>query len=279
MIEPTTAHDYDERASLAVTTVLLELGQVLGAFRDRFVVIGGSVPFLLFPDAQPPHIGTLDVDLGLDAAALEDDYTHLFAALAGAGYEAGEKRFQFRRTGQVDEGKSIPVIVDLLRPRDVAVRRNRPALTPNVAVQRADGVGMAMTHFVNHEIAGKMPDGRPNRLRLRVAAIPAFLVMKGFALVGRNKQKDAYDIYFAIRNYEGGPQALAQECRALMLDAAAAEAYAHIASKFDGEDSFGPATVRRFLSEHAALGDMTEDQVQVDAFWQVHAWARAMGLR
>lgn len=279
MPEPTTAHDDDDRGSLAVTTVLLELGQVLGVFRDRFVVIGGSVPFVLFPNAQPPHIGTLDVDLGLDAAALEDDYTDLFEALASAGYENSEKRFQFRRVVQVDDGDPIPVVVDLLRPRDVEVRRNRPPLTLNVAVQRADGVGVAMKHFVDHEIAGTMPDGRPNRLTLRVAAIPAFLVMKGFALAGRDKQKDAYDSYFAIRNSEGGPIALADECRPLLEDSTAAQAYANIVRKFDGEESFGAVTVRRFLSDHAGLGDMTADQVQIDAYRQVDAWARAMGLR
>ncbi len=62
--------------------VMLEIGQVLGAFRDRFVIVGGSVPWLLYPEAEPPHLGTLDVDLGLDAHALGNgqDYAELVEA-------------------------------------------------------------------------------------------------------------------------------------------------------------------------------------------------------
>jgi hypothetical protein len=62
MIDPKSANEYDDRGARAVYSVLLEIGQVLGAYRDRFVVIGGSVPWLLFPDAEPAHVGTLDID-------------------------------------------------------------------------------------------------------------------------------------------------------------------------------------------------------------------------
>ena len=52
-----------------------------------------------------------------------------------------------------------------------------------------------------------MPDGRPNRVELLVATISALLVMKGYALDGRDKAKDAYDIYFCIRSFPGGREA------------------------------------------------------------------------
>ena len=56
MTEPNSANDYGDRGAPAVYSVLLEIGQVLGAYRDQFVVIGGSVPWLLFPDAVPAHV-------------------------------------------------------------------------------------------------------------------------------------------------------------------------------------------------------------------------------
>lgn len=40
--------------------------------------------------------------------------------------------------------------------------------------------------------------------------------MKGYALNGRYKQKDAYDIYYCIRNYPDGIDALAEACRPLL---------------------------------------------------------------
>lgn len=159
MMEPQSANDYDDRGARAVYSVLLEIGQVLGAYRDRFVVIGGSVPWLLFPQAQPPHIGTLDVDLSLDAEALGD----------------GEYKV-------------------------------------------------------------------------------------------------------SIRQFDGGPQALAQACRPLLGDPVALQGYQCIAEKFAREGGFGPVTVREFMTESAALGDMTTDQVELDAFRQVRAWLDYLGL-
>jgi len=124
-----------------------------------------------------------------------------------------------------------------------------------------------------------MPDGRFNEVELLVATIPALLVMKGYALVGRDKKKDAYDIYFSVRNFTDGPPALAVECAKLLGDGEARKGYEHIAGKFRHVEDFGPKTVRLFLEESAALGEMTPEQVQTDAFMQVSAWLRGMGLQ
>jgi tRNA nucleotidyltransferase/poly(A) polymerase len=50
--------------------VLIDLGQVLAAFEDCLVVVGGWVPDLLLAVADEPHVGSIDVDLALDAAKL-----------------------------------------------------------------------------------------------------------------------------------------------------------------------------------------------------------------
>src|SRR5262245_10473350 len=101
-MEPASAKDYDDVGSQAVLSVLLEIGQVLGVYRDRFVVIGGSVPWLHFPHAEPAHVGTLDIDLSLDAPALgEGHYRTLVELLEAAGYQRAAKDmkwFQLRRT-------------------------------------------------------------------------------------------------------------------------------------------------------------------------------------
>lgn len=279
-MEAQFAIEYGERDAQAVYSVLVEIGQVLGAYRDRFVIIGGSVPWLLFPDAQPQHVGTLDVDISLDPGALgEGEYAGLVELLERAGYErsqAAMKVFQLRRHVRVDDGAPLTVIVDLLMPREAKFKRNKPPLLANFAVQKADGAGVAMREYVRHRIEGRMPDGRPNAVELRVANIPAFLVMKGYALRNRDKRKDAYDIYFAIRHYTGGPESLADSCRPLLDDPIAREGYTCIAEKF--ASGFGQRTVRDFLADSGALGDMTADQVEVDANGQVGAWLRCLGL-
>lgn len=273
--------DYTDRAALAVHAVLIELGQVLGAYRGKFVVIGGAVPWLLLKNASPRHIGTLDVDLDLDPAALADgEYVNFVNALESAGYERGVeglRKFQLRRVVHLSPGDAIAVIVDLLMPREANVERHHPPLKDGLAVQKADGAAIALSFNVPIRLTGKMPDGRNNSVEVLVATIPALLVMKGYALVGRAKSKDAYDIYFSIRSYPGGPERLALDCADLMEDAIARTGLTHISSKFGSNDDFGPQTVRRFLEE-SNFDEMSPQQVQEDAFRQVRSFLDKLGI-
>lgn len=279
---PDIARDYDERGSAAAYSVLIELGQVLGAYRQKFVIVGGAVPWLLMPNVQPSHIGTLDVDLNLSPEALsEGEYATLIESLENAGYERDVdnlKPFQLRRWVHLDEGAPIAIIIDLLMPDDAKTKKSRPPLVDGLRVIEASGGRVALDHHVERHIEGRMPDGRTNAVDLLVASIPAFLVMKGYALIGRDKKKDAYDIYFSVRNFEGGPLALAEECKPLLADESVVVGYRNIGSKFRDEDDFGPQTVKAFLAESDALGEMSAEQIQVDAFMQLRTWLEAMGL-
>lgn len=283
MKDPDVARDYQERDVKAAYSVLIELGQVLGAWRDKFVIIGGAVPWLLLSKARPEHIGTLDIDLALDPVALSGgDYATLVEALEKKGYErgtAGLKPFQLRRLVKVDDGDPVGVMVDLLMPRGAKGDQNSEKLIDGLRVQGADGGDVALAHHVTCEFEGTMPDGRNNKVELLVATIPALLVMKGYALVGRDKKKDAYDIYFSVRNYSGGPAVLAAACKELMKDKVAQTGYDHIAAKFRHAEDFGPKTVRLFLEESAAWGAMTPEQIQMDAFMQVSEFFRQLGLQ
>lgn len=60
-VDPQYASDYDDRTTVAVKSVLIEIGQILGSYRGRFAVIGGAVPWLLLNESDMQHIGTLDV--------------------------------------------------------------------------------------------------------------------------------------------------------------------------------------------------------------------------
>lgn len=230
-----------------------------------------------------PHVGTLDVDVGLDAEALGDgEYATLIGALQSHGYaqREGLRRFQLvRQVPARDGGDEIDVVVDFLMPRDAEIVKNHPPLISDFAVQRADGADLAMRFYRLVAVAGPMPDGGTNRVEIAVCSIPALLAMKGHALVGRYKQKDAYDIYYCIRNYPGGINALAEECQPLLAHASGVLGFQHIADKFDVFEGHGPTCVRRFVQDTDALGERTPEQWQQDAFGQVDALLRAMGLR
>ncbi len=281
--DPQSAADYEDRTTKAVKGVLVEIGQILGSFKGKFAVIGGAVPWLLLDNEDMPHVGTLDVDLGLDAEALGDgEYVSLVEALMGQGYKQREelRRFQLVREVPVDDGGApIDIVVDFLMPRDAEIVKNRPPILSDFAVQRADGADLALRFYQLVAITGDMPGGGTNRVEVAVCSIPALLAMKGYALNGRHKQKDAYDIYYSIRNYPDGIEALAEACKPLLEEKSGSQGYQYIAEKFDVLEGYGATSVRKFVAETDILDDRTPEQWQQDAFGQIDAWLRALGLR
>jgi hypothetical protein len=281
--DPQSANEYDDRTTAAVKAVLLEIGQILGSFKGKFAVVGGAVPWLLLDNFEMPHVGTIDVDLGLDAEALGDgEYVRLVDALMTHGYGQNKKlkKFQLvRRIEATDEGDPIDIVVDFLMPRDAVIDRNKPPIIEDFAVQRADGTDLAMRFNQMVAVRGAMPNGGTNQVEIAVCSIPALLAMKGYAVHNRLKQKDAYDIYYCIRNYPEGIDALAKDCLPLLNLPSGATGYGFINEKFDLIDGFGPTCVKNFVQESKILGDRTPDQWQRDAFGQVDAWLRAIGVR
>ncbi len=281
--EPQSAGDYDDRTTAAVKSVLIEIGQILGNFEGRFAVIGGAVPWLLLGGAQMQHVGTADVDLDLNPAALGDgEYARLVETLQDHGYLKRDnlRRFQLVRTVPArDDGTDIDVVVDFLMPRDAEITRNIPPLISHFAVQRADGADLALRFYQLVAIDGHMPDGNRNRVSIAVASIPALLAMKGYAISNRLKRKDAYDIYYSVRNFPDGIDALVEATQPLMEVESALQGYRLISDKFRSVEDFGPTSVKRFVEGSNLLGDRTVDQWQQDAFGQVDAWLRGLGLR
>ena len=281
-VEASSANDYDDRTTAAVKSVLVELGQLLGSFEGKFAVIGGAVPWLLLSQAEMPHVGTADVDLALHAEALGDgEYAKLIDLLQGQGYrQAPElRRFQLVRTVPAnDGGPTIDIVVDFLMPRDAVIAKNTPPLVSNFAVQRADGAELALNFYQMVAIDGGMPDGGRNRVSIAVASIPALLAMKGYAIAKRRKAKDAYDIYYCVRNYPGGVDGLTSATMPFLEIDVARTAYRNIADKFRTVDDYGPTCVRGFVTGSPLIGQQTPDQWQQDAFGQIHGWLAALGL-
>ena len=281
--DPQSATAYDDRTTSAVKSVLVEIGQILGSYKGKFAVIGGAVPWLLLDNEEMPHVGTIDVDLSLDAEALGDgEYARLVESLMRHGYQQREELRRFQLVRQVtpsDEGPSINVVVDFLMPRDAEIIKNKPPLVDHFAVQRADGADLALRFHELTKVSGPMPGGGINTVEIAVCSIPALLAMKGHALRGRLKQKDAYDIYYCIRNYEDGVDALAEACKPVLEHKSGASGYRIILEKFSELEGFGPISIRNFVAETAILGDRTADQWQQDAFGLVGAWLDALGLR
>lgn len=277
---------YNEALNKAVKTVLIEMCQILGAYRDKFVIVGGSVPWLLYDQSVDSHVGTMDIDIGLDAEALLDnnEYADLVQLLLDHGYyqrqDGDFKRFQLIRNVSIsNEQPPIDVVVDFLMPRNLNLPKNKPPIIDDFAVQGADGVDIALRLSQEITIKGQMPKGGTNSVTVRVASVPALLAMKGYAIEGRYKTKDAYDIYYCIRNYPGGVKALADSVRPHMNLENFKTGIEKIANKFQSTEDYGPSRVIEFMSDYIEYNESDRDQLQRDAYGQVDAFLSHLGIR
>ncbi len=81
--------EYPTDETQAALSVLAELLTYLGPYREDIVVIGGWVPFLLTQGVakDEPHVGSLDVDLALNAAGISDEaYARIEKILEKRGF-------------------------------------------------------------------------------------------------------------------------------------------------------------------------------------------------
>jgi hypothetical protein len=186
--------DYNAEMVAAARSVLIELSNLLGAFRDQIVVVGGWVPELLMPGG---HVGSTDVDLALDHRHLDEgSYRTIRELLLGRDYRQGKQPFIYHRPMRIG-GKDDQVQVDLLAGEyDGTGRRHRHQDAGGVQARKARGCDLAFVGPVELTLTGTLPNGAKDTARVRVASIVPFIVMKAFAMSDRLKEKDAWDIFY-----------------------------------------------------------------------------------
>lgn len=247
--EPRHEGDYTDRQVNAARRVLVDVGQVLASFGDAIVVVGGWVPDLLLPGAAQEHIGSIDVDLALDAAKLGDGrYAELLKLLLDTGrYEQGDKDFQLVTTVDLADGEApVRVEVEFLAPADVKLKRNHPKLVEGFRVLQFPACAAAFGHPESVELEGVMISGAPNTVRLRVASLSDFIVMKAHAVGGRDKPKDVYDLCYCLDEYPEAIDIVATDWRARRGDPLVAAAIEILGEKFQTVEHYGPLQLAVF---------------------------------
>lgn len=241
--EPKHVGDYSSRQVEAARRVLVDVGQVLAGFRDAIVVVGGWVPDLLLPDAEPEHVGSIDVDLALDAAKLEDGrYAELLKLLLETErYKPGDKAFQLVTAVDLEDGEApVTVEVEFLAPADVELTKNHPKLVEGFRVLQFPAFAAAFERPENIELEGLMISGAANKVHLRVASLPDFITMKAHAVGGRDKPKDVYDICYCLDTLPDATTVTATDWKSRRDNPLVAGAIDILAEKFKTVDHFGP---------------------------------------
>ena len=123
-------------------------------------------------------------------------------------------------------------------------------------------------------LTATLPGGGRDSVTVRVASLVPFLMMKGLALKGRMKEKDAYDIVYCLKSYPGGVKAVAAECRPHLAQGIVREGLGYIAEAFASPEATGPAWYVRFVE----AGDREAREIAAqDAYQQVAAFLESAG--
>ncbi len=253
--KPTTAAGYALGQVERVKSTCLYLATKLGDLINELVVVGGLVPSLLIdqetlPENVTSHVGTLDLDLGLAFALVgEQRYQAVAERMRAAGFQMG-KNEDGQPTRQRWRISEPAVTVDfLIEPEDNAeaqAGRLFP-LTQDWAAIIAPGLHLAFSNNQTVTIDGRTIVGETARRDVRVCGAGAFVVLKALAFHIRGENKDAYDLFYLLRNYGGGVSDVIGELRPLLLDESAVRALQYLRADFKNSESIGPRRVAEFL--------------------------------
>ena len=267
-----TRRDYNAEQVRAARSVLLEIVLLLGEYREHLVLVGGWVPEFLITNPSEPHVGSMDVDLAIDHRQVtEAGYRTIRKLLLQRGYEEGEQPYIFkRRVGD------LTVEVDLLAGEYGGTgKSHRHQRIPDTLLRKARGCDIAFTDPESVTIEGDLPEGGKDAVRIQIASIESFLCMKGMALDSRFKEKDAWDIYFCVREFPGGLDALVECLRPKIKHGLMREAFVKIASHFASPEHRGPKHVVDFEEVH---DDEERASIQRDVFERIQYVLDKLGV-
>mgnify|MGYP006305154879 CR=1 FL=1 len=264
--KPTTADGYNSEHVALVRATCLYVATKLGDLMDELVVVGGLAPSLLvdqerLAEGADSHVGTMDLDVGLTVALLDDGrYQTLTERLRRAGFcqdesEEGNPTKQRWKIGQTDK-----VTVDFLIPSSLPNDRGGKLrhIETDFAAIITPGLHLAFRDRQRITLSGQTIMAEDAIRDIWVCGPGAFVVLKALAFDLRGENKDAYDLFYVVRNYGSGVEDVATHLQPLLEDPQAANARSVLERDFTTHNAVGPRRVAEFL-----LGG-PDDTVQAD---------------
>lgn len=251
-----------------VRATCLYVATRLGDLMDEVVIVGGLVPSLLIdqanlPDDVPRHAGTADLDIGLALGLLNKGrYRTLAERLRDAGFlrdkNEGGKLTNQRWKIEGPEKVTMDFLIPPSRTSDTGGTLHN--LEKDFAAVIAPGLDLAFKDRERVNIQGRTIRGESAEREVWVCGPGAYVVLKALAFENRGEEKDAYDLYYVLRNFGAGVEDVVQRLRLLLKSAQAKRALATLERDFGSADGIGPRRVARFLG-NAAQGSATEVDV------------------
>lgn len=210
----------------------------------------------------------MDLDVGLAVALLDQGrYRTITDRLRRAGFsqDVNEAGNPTRQRWKIEEGAGT-VMVDFLipptRPGDIGGQlRNIEA---DFAAVIAPGLHLAFQDRCQVVLSGPTIKGEAATREVWICGPGAYIVLKALAFGSRGENKDAYDLFYVVRNFGSGVEDIAVCLRPLLADPAGAEAIAVLQRDFLDHNDIGPRRVAAFLTGGP------DDAIQADVVGFVH---------
>lgn len=280
------ADEFDYGVVKASKSVILELGVILRSYFDDLVLIGGWAPYFISQSYQKEsfnHVGSIDIDIAVNPQINEKRYGTIIGLIKERGYQAVQDEladvFEFRFERPLispHDNKPYTIRIDFLtshlgdKRRETVHRR----IQTDLQALKAKSCQLAFEHFIVTEVEDILPGNGEASCKWKVASIVSSLVMKAFALGGRYKEKDAYDIYYMIANYKDGPLSVAEEFKPYLNNEVLWEGLLHVKEAFKDIRSNGPAWVANFYN----ITNERERQIKVaDVYKSVSKFLKLLG--
>lgn len=253
-----TVVDYSPEELHLVRSTCLTVATVLGdLMEESTTIVGGLVPALLIdqenlPEGVEPHPGTADLDLALQLVVLEGErYETMAERLRRAGFgpdrnHRGNLAVQ-RWRAEVAPGREVRIDF-LIPPVENSDPRRIFNLTSGFGAIVTPGLELAFVDRFLQRVEGRTLRGAHLSRDLWVCGPAALVVLKALACRGRDKPKDAFDLYYLIRNYGRGPADVARRFVSLGIGThpAGAKGLQILREDFARPGGIGPQQVARF---------------------------------
>ena len=262
--KPDRASGYPSGQLEKVRQTCLYVATKLGDLADELVVVGGLAPSLLvdqdhLPSGAERHVGTLDLDVGLGLAILDaSKYQAVVDRLREAKFTPDKKDGKVvRQRWGFDVSKDERLTVEFLIPPSDS--SDRPGSLRNLegdfAAIITPGLQLAFLNRKRVTMEGRTILNEAAKREVWVCGAGAFVVLKALAFRNRGVNKDAYDLFYVLRNYGKGPEDVAAELKPYLGDASAQRALGILREDFASSDRIGPQRAARFLEvpDEAAL--------------------------
>ncbi|MFH1356589.1 MAG: hypothetical protein ABII18_05590 [bacterium] len=258
--KPQTSSEFTPSTAEACKSVMLEIISCLGPYRKHFVLVGGLVPKILIDRDIPQgqgHVGTYDVDFAVNFLKIsKNQYATIAEMLFNHDYsyrkdKTGQNlKFSFEKTVSFD-GLEQTIYIDLVGPEygGKNVKGFREKVQDGVHVHKARGVDLVFDNCVDIEVTALLPDGIKHTETVSVVNGAAFAIVKAITFESRKEPKDAYDIYYCLKNYQGGLVAINKELQNIRTHGLVKEGMSILQKLFVDPLAIGPQRAARFISD------------------------------